>query len=260
MKKIFVLVLVLALMLCAPVCLADDNGRWYSVDDDTLLTVRLKANATTGYFWTCSMTKEGIIEMVSEEYIEDEHDEGMAGVGGQYVASFKAAVPSDGSALPDSPVSLVFTYARSSGEPLYTAILDLYVYNGNVICVENDLNEAEDGDTDRSGCELSEDRTILSAYFNGLAVEDCVWNWTIDDTDILDEITSSVFPGTEGLTSGMSASFFATNTPFVNEGESIKPGTTFLTITYGGDGEGEVPLLRYVYRVTVAEDGTLTLE
>jgi len=68
------------------------------------VTVALVANATTGYEWSYRMSDEGILEETDDHYEEDEHPEGMVGVGGTQYFTFAAAG--------DGEVTVTFTYAQ----------------------------------------------------------------------------------------------------------------------------------------------------
>lgn len=68
------------------------------------LTFDFEANATTGYSWSYALSEEGVLELLSDSYVEDEHEEGMEGVGGTQHYAFKAAAP--------GTVTLTFTYAQ----------------------------------------------------------------------------------------------------------------------------------------------------
>ena len=72
-----------------------------------IMKLSLDSNPTTGYSWTIKQEPE--IFEVGEEYIENKHEEGMVGVGGQQVFSLapKEAGTSD----------VTFTYARPWEDP-----------------------------------------------------------------------------------------------------------------------------------------------
>lgn len=83
---------------------------------DNQLAVCFEANATTGYEWTYEVDGEGILSLVSEEYVPVESD--MVGSGGHYNAVFK-------SIQPGANATLTFNYARSweSEEPGKTIVV-----------------------------------------------------------------------------------------------------------------------------------------
>ena len=90
MKRILTILLAAALMLCtAAFAEGNPNDSWYELsEDECVLTVRLDANATTGYEWTYSFSDDKALELLTEEYVEYEHPEGEVGVGGYWAASF----------------------------------------------------------------------------------------------------------------------------------------------------------------------------
>lgn len=63
---------------------------WMEMSEDArVLTVRLDANATTGYSWTYEIDNPTVLELVTAEYVPYENEEGLLGVGGEWVASFR---------------------------------------------------------------------------------------------------------------------------------------------------------------------------
>jgi len=86
-------------------------------------TIELEANATTGYTWVYTMTPENIIRLVSNEYIPDKNNEGIAGGGGKQIFTFEA--------IAEGEAELVFSYLKEweTGVPplktvTYKAIVD----------------------------------------------------------------------------------------------------------------------------------------
>ena len=87
------------------------------------VTVELEANATTGYTWTCTISPENVIRLVSSKYIPNEHDDGITGAGGKQVFTFEA--------IAEGEAELVFSYLKEweTGVPplktvTYKAIVD----------------------------------------------------------------------------------------------------------------------------------------
>ena len=72
-----------------------------------LVSFSLDSNPTTGYSWT--VTQEPELFNVGEEYLENSHEEGMTGVGGQQV--FSLAPKEAGTS------EVTFTYARPWEDP-----------------------------------------------------------------------------------------------------------------------------------------------
>ena len=110
----------------------DPDADWYEVDPDTgVLTVRLSANASTGYEWTFTTTDDQAVELLTSEYVEDEAEEGLVGVGGTYVASFR------GLKQTADTVELTFSYGRSWEEkPIEMRTLTLSADQDNKLSVE----------------------------------------------------------------------------------------------------------------------------
>ena len=72
--------------------------------EGNMATVELKGNPTTGYTWLYTMSPEGIVREIFNDYIPDKTDENIVGSGGKFVFSFEAV--SQGEA------ELVFSYLR----------------------------------------------------------------------------------------------------------------------------------------------------
>ena len=110
----------------------DPDAAWYEIDPDTgVLTVRLSANASTGYEWTFTTTDDQAVELLTSEYVEDEAEEGLVGVGGTYVASFR------GLKQTADTVELTFSYGRSWEEkPVEMRTLTLSVDQDSKLSVE----------------------------------------------------------------------------------------------------------------------------
>ena len=85
--------------------------------------VELRGNPTTGYTWVYTMSPEGIVREVSEEYVTDKIDGGLAGSGGKFIFTFEA--------LTTGETELIFSYLRvwEKGTPaaetvVYTVTVD----------------------------------------------------------------------------------------------------------------------------------------
>ncbi|MDD6872136.1 MAG: protease inhibitor I42 family protein [Clostridiales bacterium] len=110
----------------------DPSADWYEIEPDAgVLTVRLSANANTGYEWTFTSTDESAVELITSEYIADEAAADQVGVGGTYVASFR------GLKQTADTVELTFSYGRSWEEkPIEMRTLTLSVDQDNKLSVE----------------------------------------------------------------------------------------------------------------------------
>lgn len=79
MKKLFAMLLALAMALACASGVAETAAEpetWYSLNEsEEIVTVRLPANATTGYEWTYEISDPAKLEVVSAEYIPDENRE-----------------------------------------------------------------------------------------------------------------------------------------------------------------------------------------
>ena len=102
---------------------AEEEECWYELSaDGTVLTVRLRGNATTGYMWSYKIFDDGTLEEITSEYVEDAHEAGLAGAGGVWVCSWR--VPKDF----EGRNYITFTYSRSwEGEGIPSRALDIAV-------------------------------------------------------------------------------------------------------------------------------------
>lgn len=114
-----------------------------SESGDTL-TVRLDANATTGYFWSYTIWDENSLALSGEDYKEKPHADGMVGVGGVWEAEFKVTGDSEGSNCVN------FYYSRGAMDvPVY--VVDVYEREGKLTVTgehvsELGMYEFEDGE------------------------------------------------------------------------------------------------------------------
>ena len=67
-------------------------------------TIELTGNPTTGYTWVYTMSPEGVVHEVSNEYIADKTDKAVAGSGGKFIFTFEA--------LTAGEAQLIFSYLR----------------------------------------------------------------------------------------------------------------------------------------------------
>lgn len=113
-------------------------------ENGEILTVRLEANATTGYRWSHKIWDEGSLELLTDEYIERPHADGMVGVGGAWVGSFRLTSDRDGRNY------INFYYSRGEMDvPAY--VVDIFFKDGTLqVTGEHfnnlDLYEYEDGE------------------------------------------------------------------------------------------------------------------
>lgn len=110
---------------------AEAQEPWYSLSDGgAVCTVRLPANDSTGYEWTWEISTPDALEVLRQEYVQDEAPEEMVGVGGTCIVDFGATMEECGR------VTITFTYARQ-GETQETQqhTLELFVNEAGVLQV-----------------------------------------------------------------------------------------------------------------------------
>lgn len=95
-------------------------------------TINLRGNATTGYTWSYSVDKEGIIKEEVNKYTPDKAEEGVVGTGGVQTYSFKSVKEGD--------VTITFKYAKSweDNSTIETKTVKLHVdADGNISKVKD---------------------------------------------------------------------------------------------------------------------------
>lgn len=91
---------------------AESNSKTIHVLPGKTICIKLNANHTTGYSWSLAAVDKSILEVGEEgEYESDPHPEGMVGVGGYEVWSFKAI------ATGETEISLVYVRPWEKDEP-----------------------------------------------------------------------------------------------------------------------------------------------
>lgn len=65
-----------------------------SVEPGQEFAIALESNPTTGFEWSQVHDKE-MLQLVDHEYVQEEHEEGMVGVGGTEYFIFRALEPGD---------------------------------------------------------------------------------------------------------------------------------------------------------------------
>lgn len=91
---------------------AESNGKTIHVLPGQTIRVKLEANHTTGYSWSLKSVDKNVLESSDEgEYQSNPHPEGMVGVGGNEVWSFKAITAGE------TEISLVYVRPWEKDEP-----------------------------------------------------------------------------------------------------------------------------------------------
>jgi len=94
-KQALLIAILLVSLLMVPGCSSGepqshtDPAATISVKVNQDFIIALEANATTGFAWEATFD-ESMLQLVSQNYVPDEHEEGMVGVGGIDHLRFKA--------------------------------------------------------------------------------------------------------------------------------------------------------------------------
>ena len=141
MKKIIALILTLTAVFSFAACgtpspestpAEDTSGAWYELSQNGyVLTVRLPSNPTTGYDWSYEFSADGVIELLTQEYVQDDAPADMVGVGGTWAASFRCS----GSKFGDVTLTLKYSRSGENAEPGTMHTLDLFVNESGEITI-----------------------------------------------------------------------------------------------------------------------------
>ena len=94
-KRAFLFFLVMVVLLIVAGCSGGEPQTYtnpattISVKTNNEFIIALEANATTGFAWEAAFD-ETMLQLVSQDYVPDEHEEGMVGVGGTDYFRLKA--------------------------------------------------------------------------------------------------------------------------------------------------------------------------
>lgn len=131
MKKI--LCLVFSLLMIGAVALAEETAPFTVYPPQKAHAVfEVAGNATTGYAWSAFLVRNGIVELADAqgEYTEDEHEEGVVGIGGTYRFEITAVAPGE--------TILALTHGRA----VENDILETRAYL--IVCLEDGTLEIRD--------------------------------------------------------------------------------------------------------------------
>ena len=92
------------LVLLLLICIAALGLGCSATQKQKTATVELTGNPTTGYTWVYTMSPEGVVAEVSNEYIADKTNGAVVGSGGKFIFTFEA--------LTAGEAELVFSYLR----------------------------------------------------------------------------------------------------------------------------------------------------
>ncbi|MCL2110765.1 MAG: protease inhibitor I42 family protein [Clostridiales bacterium] len=134
MKKIMLVVMAmvcaLALAACSSGSQSEGPGGLVEPDNEgreLQFTVTLPGNPTTGYSWQYTMEPEGVVREIANDYVQDEADDGMAGVPGVFTFVFEGVA--------EGMTQLDFTYGQpwdggemSDDVASYTLAVDSEMY------------------------------------------------------------------------------------------------------------------------------------
>ena len=81
---------------CACQSTPDPEPQPSLAEAQTTATIELEGNITTGYAWVIhSITPDGVVKEIANDYIQDQNDEDLDGIGGTFTFTFEAIGPGE---------------------------------------------------------------------------------------------------------------------------------------------------------------------
>lgn len=233
---LIVLIIIAVLIVVGLIFIVDwnNNNPQNPVITQKNFEINFDANATTGFSWAYTIDKEGIVELVKDEYVANSTDTLMVGVGGKQYYEFKGL--SAGSAV------ITFTYSQSwdkESAPAQTIAYSLTVDNDlkvTAIKIENSPVTTIFPNT----YEVFLDANVSTGF---------TWSYTMDSEDVVKEVGKEYIPTTDTELVGA-----AGKQKFIFEG--FKAGTVTLTFVYSQAWEKDVPPAE-TKEITLSVDETL---
>ena len=128
MRKIIVFIIILLIVAAGVIFFVinknDESSNKTSNESSSDYIIELDANHTTGYTWKYEVSEDGIVE-VKNEYVQNEHEEGVVGFGGKDRFTIKG--------IKEGTTTIKFTYSQA-WEPKADDKTETYV-----ITVDKDL-------------------------------------------------------------------------------------------------------------------------
>lgn len=225
MKKVLpiliVLIIIAVLIVVGLIFIVGENNNnpQNPVITQNNFEINFDANATTGFSWSYTIDKEGIVELVRDEYIANSTDTLMVGVGGKQYYEFKGL--SEGTAV------ITFTYSQSWDKE--SAPAQIIAYS---LTVDNNLKVTA------IKIENSPVTTIFpntyEVFLDANASTGFTWSYTMDNKDVVKEVGKEYIAPTDTELIGASG-----KQKFIYEG--LKAGQVTLTFVYSRSWEKDVP-------------------
>jgi len=247
MKKLLAAVLVLMSVFTPPVCVFAEapTPAWFELNSEqTVLTITLPANPSTGYAWEYTISDKESLVLIEEEYIPDESSEQLIGSGGTWVASFVGKKPGD--------VKLTLSYKRSGEDDIDEMRgVDVQVSDSNQLTIpfSSVITEVQS-----SWYELSEGQEVLTIRLPANPTTGYAWEYSISDEGAFELLTQEYVPDENaedlvGAGGTWAASFIGT----AKISDSIE-----ITLNYKRDWEDEAIETRRI-EVLVSENNRLEI-
>ena len=129
MKKLLLVIALLVCVVALIACTARAQARTDTSQNtattetpQTVATVELRGNPTTGYTWICAIAPDGVVKELSNEYVQDDNPQDADGVGGTFIFTFESIV--------EGEAEITFSYLRewednpASTVTVYRAVVD----------------------------------------------------------------------------------------------------------------------------------------
>jgi len=174
--------------------------------ENKTVTVSLTENPTTGFLWSYSFNKDGVLREVANEYKADASAENMEGAGGTHVWTFEGVT--------EGEVTVNFVYSQP---------WDMETAPAQVIC--NTYRVDEGGQTALLST-VDVDGNDVTMAFAGNPTTGFEWSYTLSADGILSEVSNQYVPGANPMelvgAGGIHTWIF----------EAVAPGDVTATFTY----------------------------
>jgi predicted secreted protein len=228
---------VLALMFVFTSCFnayaEETQPEWYALDEEeSVLTITLPANETTGYAWEFEVSEPEALELATQEYVPAENSKDVVGAGGTWVASFIGTFKKFGN------VDLTLNYKRSGeAEAAETRLVKLFVSENNQLQVVSAETTAP---TEPAWYALDEEASVLTITLPANETTGYAWTYTISEPEAL-ELATQEYVADETDKDGAGGTWV---TSFI--GTFKKFGNVDLTLNYQRSGDKEAAETRLV--------------
>lgn len=137
-----------------------------------IVNISMEENPTTGYSWQCKIENPQTLELISDNYVENEHPKAMVGVGGVHNWEFKG--------LKEGSSKVIFEYSR----PWESKVpLDKKEFTINVLAADDLAHKVEFSDYEKLGSSIDDE--AISKWLNENKKEQGIYYQNFNDSDYI---------------------------------------------------------------------------